>query len=124
MTITGVSGTLTHTISVTLVVTAPAPSNFSLTASPDSQTVSPGDKTHYDVKIFRSEGFTKGVTLSVSGLPSGATASFRENPASGKSSRLRVNTDAAIPSGTYLLTIIGKSGTIIRTTSVSQVDWP
>ncbi len=95
-----------------------------MTASPDSQTVSPGDKTHYDVKIFRSEGFTKGVTLSVSGLPSGATASFRENPASGKSSRLRVNTDAAIPSGTYLLTIIGKSGTIIRTTSVSQVDWP
>src|SRR2546430_588331 len=75
LTITGVSGSLTHTTTVSLVVTAPV--NFTLGASPSSQTVLPGGSTSYSVTISPTGGFSGQVNLSVSGLPSGASGSFR-----------------------------------------------
>src|SRR5207302_1272044 len=94
LTITGVSGTLTHTVSVTLAVN-PAP-DFSLSANPASQSVVQGAGTTYAVSITPSGGFTAAVTFGVSGLPGGATASFSPNPATA-SSTMTVGTGAATP---------------------------
>src|SRR5437016_3240519 len=118
LTITGVSGTLTRTTSVTLTVNpAPVP-DFGLSATPASQSVVQGAGTTYAVSITPSGGFTAAVTLSVSGLPGGVTASFSPNPATAFST-MTVGTGAATPPGSYALTITGASGTLTRTTSVT-----
>src|SRR5207253_1537480 len=123
LTITGASGTLTRTTSVTLAVNpAPVP-DFLLSASPASRSVVQGAGTTYAVSITPSGGFTAAVTFSVSGLPGGATASFSPNPATAFST-MTVAADAATPPGSYALTITGASGTLTRTTSVTLVVIP
>src|SRR5439155_241915 len=116
LTITGVSGSLTHTTTVSLVVTAPV--NFTLGASPSSQTVLPGGSTSYSVTISPTGGFSGQVNLSVGGLPSGASGSYAPNPATA-SSTLSVTTGTGTPVGTYTLTITGVSGSLMHTTTVS-----
>jgi hypothetical protein len=116
--ITGTSGTLTHSTTVTLVVTGPG--DFALSASPASQTVRRGSSTSYTVTVTPSGGFTGVVTFSLTGLPSGASASF--NPASvnsAGSSTLTVTTARNTTRGTFTLTIRGTGGGLTRTTSVS-----
>src|SRR5207302_1509804 len=116
LTITGVSGTLTHTTSVTLTVNPATVSDFSLSATPASQTIVQGAGTTYTVSITPSGGFTAAVTLSVSGLPGGVTASFSPNPATAFST-MTVGTGGATPPGSYALTIIWVSGTLLHTAS-------
>src|SRR4029077_7750146 len=87
------------------------PPDFSLPASPSSQTVAPGASTSYTATVTPSGGFTGTVTFSASGLPSGAGASF--NPASvagSGSSAMTVTTSGTTPPGSYPLTITGTSG--------------
>ncbi len=116
LTITGVSGALTHTTTVALVVSAPA--DFTLNALPSSRTVTQGSSTSYSVTISPTGGFTGQVTLSVSGLPTGASASFTPNPATASSS-LSVTTGASTPAGSFILTLTGVSGTLTHATTVS-----
>lgn len=120
LTITGVSGALTHTTTVTLVVAAAGAADFALSASPSSQIVLQGTSGNYTVTITPSGGFSSAVTLSVSGLPALTTAGFSSNPATG-SSVLTVNVDPNTPVGTYTLTITGTSGTLTHTTLVTLV---
>jgi subtilisin len=97
----------------------PAPSaNFALCASPSSRTVSRGKSTTYAVSIARASGFTGAVSLSVSGLRSGATATFSPNPTSSTSSTLTIRTTSRASKGTVTLTIKGVNGSIVRGTSV------
>src|SRR5207302_1022802 len=117
LTITGASGTLTRTTSVKIGRASCREPDFSLSATPASQSVVQGAGTTYAVSITPSGGFTAAVTLSVSGLPGGATASFSPNPATAFST-MTVATGAATPPGSYALTITGASGTLTRTTSV------
>jgi len=115
LTITGVSGGLTHTTTVSLIVATP---DFTLSASPSGQTVTQGGSTSYSVTISPIAGFAGQVTLSLSGLPSGANGSFSPNPATA-SSTLSVTTSKSTPTGTYSLTITGVSGGLTHTTTVS-----
>jgi subtilisin family serine protease len=121
VTITGTSGALIHTTTVTLVVTTPTTPNFTLSASPSSQTVTRGASTTYTVTVTRTGGFTGSVSLSLSGLPSGATGAFSPNPATGASSTLTVRTATTTPAGTYAVTITGTNGTPTRTAAVTLV---
>src|SRR5207247_544470 len=94
--------------------------DFTLSASPSSQTVTQGGSTSYGVTISPTGGFTGQVTLSVSGLPTGANGSFSPNPATA-SSTLSVTTSTSTPAGTYTLTITSVSGTLMHTTTVALV---
>jgi len=112
LTVTGTSTSpsLTHSTTVTLVVNTASTGNFSLSASLSSQTVTAGNSASYTAAITPSGGFTASVTLSVSGLPSGATARFSVNPVAGSgNSTLTVNTSSSTPTGSYTLTITGTS---------------
>jgi hypothetical protein len=125
LTITGTSGTLTHTATATLVVTVPIVGDFAVTASPGSQTVTAGANTSYTATVTPSGGFNGTVTFSASGLPTGANASF--NPGSvttSGNSTMTVTTSTSTPAGTYTLTITGTSGTLVHSTSVTLVVNP
>ncbi|WP_263416500.1 SMP-30/gluconolactonase/LRE family protein [Terriglobus albidus] len=120
LTITGTNGTLTHTGTVTLIVQAPA--DFSISDTPSSQTVTQGNGTTYTTSISAVNGFTGTVSLAVSGLPTGATASFSPASVSGSgSATLTVSTATTTPVGTYSLTITGASGTLTHSATVMLV---
>jgi hypothetical protein len=110
------------TVSYAVLAAASKP-DFSIAASPSSQTVSPGAKTTYAVSVTRLNGFTGSVSPAVSGLPSGATGSFSVNPigSSQSSSVLTVNTSSSTPSGNYTLSITGTSGNLSHSTAVKLV---
>jgi len=122
LTITGTSGTLVHSTSVTLVVSAAGGSDFAISASPSSQTVARGASATYTVTITATGGFTGTVNFSVSGLPSRTSASF--NPASvtgSGSSTLTVSTNRKTPRGSFVLTITGTAGSLVHSTTVTLV---
>ena len=123
--LTATSGSLSKTINLTLVVGATSSPDFSITASPSSQTVTSGSSTAYTVSISGSGGFTDGVTLSATGLPNGATASFGPNPITGGagSSTMNVSTTSGTTiDGTYVLTVTGtSSGGLVHSTKVTLV---
>ena len=118
LTITGVNGNRSHTTTVTLVVNAPSGPDFGLAASPASQTVVRGGSTTFTVTITPSGGFNGSVSLSVGGLPSGASGSFNPNPAT-SSSTLSVTTSASTPTGSRTVTVTGVSGSVTHSTTVS-----
>src|SRR5207248_5728706 len=72
LTVTGTSGTLTHTATVTLNVT-----DFSLSATPPSETINANTSATYTATVRSANGFTVSVSLGERGLPRGATTSFR-----------------------------------------------
>ena len=113
-TVKAASGSVSGTASVT--VTAPTP-DFSLSVSPGSQSVRQGNATSYTVTITPSNGFSGSVTLSVTGQPSGSTATFTVNPAT-TSSTLNVQTVAGVR-GNFTLTIQGVSGSLTHTTAAT-----
>jgi uncharacterized repeat protein (TIGR01451 family) len=98
--------------------------DFSVSGSPALQTVAPGNGTSYNVTVTPFAGFTGSVSLSISGLPAGANASF--NPTSinitdttAKTATLSVTTSAGTPVGTFPLTITAISGMLQHTTNMS-----
>jgi hypothetical protein len=120
LTITGTSGSLTHTAAVTLGVTGA--SSFTVNATPSSAPVTAGGGASYSVSVAAVNGFSGSVNLSVSGLPSGASSSFTVNPVTaGSSSTLGLTTTTATAAGTYSLTITGTSGTLTASTHTTLV---
>ena len=93
--------------------------DFALTTTVDTESATQGSVTgSYQVAIIAVRGFSASVTLSVSGLPAGATASAI--PPSQTVASFTVSTGTAMP-GTYYLTINGNSGSLTRTTSATLV---
>ncbi|MEU9742508.1 S8 family serine peptidase [Micromonospora chersina] len=113
LTATGTSGSTSHSTGITLVVT-PAP-DFSVSVSPPSATVLRGQAATYTVSTSAIGGFTGAVALTVTGLPTGASASFTPNPVSASgASALRVSTTSRTPRGTFPMLITGTSGTLVH----------
>jgi hypothetical protein len=124
LTITGqyTSPATAHSTTVGLTVTAAPPDDFSISASPASQTVAQGSSTTFTVTTQLTSGTAQIVTLSVTGLPSGATGAFAPTSVSaGGTSTLTVATATATPTGTFALTISGASSAATHTVGVSLV---
>jgi len=96
------------------------PPDFSLSATPDSQTVIAGGSTSYTVTVAAINGFSGAVTLGVSGLPGGATAIFNPATISGAGPSTLTVTNA-IPVGSYPPTITGTSGNLSHSAQVTLV---
>lgn len=123
LTITGSDGVLSHTVPVTLIVNTSAPADFTLSATPSSQTVTAGVNAGYQVNVGSVAGFNSLVNLSVSVSPVGTDAPIASlNPSSitgSGLSALSVTTVPTTPAGTYTFTITGTSGGLVHTTSVT-----
>ena len=96
--------------------------DFSISSSQPSQTVLPGAGATYSLTVTPSGGFGNSVSLSVDGLPAGATASFNPSSVTGSgNSTLSVTTSPTTPAGVDLLTITGTSGGLSHTAQVTLV---
>src|SRR5579884_3500256 len=117
-TVTGTSGSLTHSVSLTLVVSAAA--DFSLAVAPSSQSVQPGSSVNYTATVTAENGYAAATNLSVTGMPTGATANFTPPSITGSgNAQLTISTSTATPAGSYPLTITGSSGTLTHSAKVT-----
>ncbi|MGH9678428.1 MAG: LamG-like jellyroll fold domain-containing protein, partial [Candidatus Acidiferrales bacterium] len=122
LTITSTNGGLTHSAIVTLVVNTAVTPDFAVSVAPGTQTVAAGSSAVYTTTITNSGGFNDEVDLSISGLPTGATASFNPAFVTGSgSSTLTVSTSSNTPIGSSTLTIIGTSGSLTHSASTILV---
>ncbi|HEV2492053.1 MAG TPA: hypothetical protein VG204_03170 [Terriglobia bacterium] len=121
ITVNGLSGSLSHTLSLTLVVNAAPPGgDFSIAASPASLTVSRGSNGSYTITVTALSGFTGSVSLSVSGLPGRTNARFSPSTIAGSgASTLTLAPNKKVSPGTYPVTITGTSGSLTHSATVS-----
>jgi hypothetical protein len=93
--------------------------NFSLAISPDLQTILPGASATYPVTLTPLNGYTGTDTLSITNLPTGATASFSQGAISGGSgtSTLTITTSSAIQPANYVMAVTASDGTISNSES-------
>jgi hypothetical protein len=116
---TSTSPALTHTSTATLVVQSPP--DFSLSTTPSSVTVTAGSPASYTENIASTGGFASSVSLSITGLPAGASGTFTPNPATGASSALTVTTSSTTPAGSYVFTVTGTSSPAPTHTSTATL---
>src|SRR5207249_1745701 len=95
--------TATHTTTAGLPV---SPSDdFSISASPASLSLSAGQGGTTTISTAVTSGSAQTVSLSLSGLPAGATGSFNPSAVTaGGSSTLSISTASSTPGGSYTLT--------------------
>jgi hypothetical protein len=121
ITLIGSAMGIVHQTSAVLVVQpAEQPFDFSMSASPNQQTVTPGGSTTYTITVSLVSGSTQNVVLSVSGAPSGVSTQL--NPTSGSpsfNSILSVSTTSSVAPGQYVMTITGTAGAKTQTTTVT-----
>jgi hypothetical protein len=116
VTVTGTSGSLAAKTTIKLTTLQP---NFTLSALPNALIITPGFSKSLTVTIAPTNTFDQNVTLSVSGLPKGVTATFNPNPATSSSVlTVTVPSSAAKVQG-KTITITGTSGSLTHTTTVA-----
>jgi len=119
LTITGTSGALVHSATVTLAVNA-AVGDFSIAASPASQTVSRKTSTKFTITVSAINGFSGTVNLSLSWLPKATTYTFTPSSVVGAgNSNLTISPKPPAVPGTYSVSITGTSGSVSHSTGVS-----
>jgi hypothetical protein len=116
-TVTGNSGSLTHTASASLVVSAPPQPTFTISISPSSQTVSRNSIVNYAVTITPQNGFLGAVTLSAAGTKTGLKVTVSE-PINGTATLTAVTSSSA-KKGNNTLTVTGISGSITKSAIAS-----
>jgi Pro-kumamolisin, activation domain len=116
-------GTLATATFDNVSITTPAAASFTLAASPSNLSITQGTNGTSTITINPQTGFTGSVSLSVSGLPSGVTASF--NPASTTTtSTLTLSASSTAATGSSNVTITGISGGSSNTSTVSLTITP
>jgi hypothetical protein len=121
ITVTGVGGGITHTTTVSLIVTGVTP-DFSISASPASLTVARGTSGTSTISTTGLNGFNSAISLSASGQGSRVTVSFSANPipAPGTgSSVMTVTVARKARAGTRMITVTGTGGGVTHTTTVT-----
>jgi hypothetical protein len=96
-------------------------SDFILSADPNSQSICSSETPTgmYTINVGQIMGFDGAVTLSASGLPTGSTANFSDNPISPPgSSQLSVSQLDQSPAGNYDFQVTGLAQPISHTISV------
>ena len=107
--------------SATYQVSSGAAPDFGITAPP-SVTIQQGSSAPLTIGSTVSDGFSSPVSLSISGLPPGVTASFNPStfPAPGSgSSTVTLTVNSAVVTGTYKLMISGSGGGVMHSAAIS-----
>lgn len=91
----------------TLNLTVNVAGSYSLTMSPAAMSVAQGATASATVNLNRVGGFAGDVALTVSGAPSGVTATLDPAPVTGNSATLSVTAGTTVAPGSFTLTIQG-----------------
>jgi hypothetical protein len=111
----GSNAGVTHTSVVNVVV-----ADFSMSASPPEQSVTPGAGTSYTLTVMTNHDFSGSINFDLSGLPANADAYFSPASLDGAgSATLNVITGTNAPAGDYLLTLYGNHGSSVASTTVT-----
>ena len=115
VTVTGTSGSVTHSTNIALIIPTPG---FSLSSSPSSVSVLPGGSgASSTISVAATNGFSGPVALAVSGLPAQVSSIVSKASDGGAGSVLFSAASGAAP-GIYELTVTGSSGKLTATTTV------
>lgn len=123
VTLSGSSGNLTHTQTVTVKVNPQR--DFELSASPGSIEIRRGAAAFYNVTLTSRYGYSGDITLTVSGLPTGIkytfTTSQNKTSLAGTVQRLKlvVTTNLLSPLGTFNLTVSASDGVLTHTANIT-----
>ena len=119
ITINATSGPLSHSTIANLGVRSSAP-DWNASISPSSQSAAVGSTASYAITIVPANGFSADLTITVDGLPPGATSNapiFALSPYNGLS--LNVSLPPGTQPGTYQLLVTGKGGGAIHQGAVT-----
>jgi len=131
LTITGTGGGVTRQYQVTLTVQPPSTPDFSLSANPNSLSITlPSSGTApaaSTIKVASINGFSSQVSLSASWIgnaPSGVMCSFSKNsvtpPSNGyDSSTLTITVSSSASIGSFTLRVAGTSGSLTHTVDIT-----
>jgi hypothetical protein len=125
-TVTGTSGSLSHVVEIQITVTSAALPDFGLSVSPPSVSVQAGSSATATITATPTPGAGSGpgpVSLGVSGLPAGVTATFSPNPiTTGLNSTMTITAagTASAASATVTVTATGtnSAGPIVHTVNI------
>ena len=111
--ITGTNGTISHSTTLTLKVIGSG--DFTIAVTPSSVIVAPSFFTSATVTVTSSGSFSSAVSLTAAGMPLGLASTFGPNPivppAGGSASSLMtLSSSSYAPMGSFIITIIGTSG--------------
>ena len=91
------------------------PSDFSISVAPSIATIRRGTSGRYSVTVTALRGFTGTAQLSVTGLPRNTSAAFNPPSIAGSgTSVLTLRVGQRAHTGTYKLTITGRSGSLVH----------
>jgi hypothetical protein len=117
VTVQAVSGSITHTTSFSITVLGPP--TFTLSLQPSSLILDRSTSNTIQVSAKGVNGFTGLVTVSISGLPTGVTASQTTFYLPANSSTVITLTAGATASGTATIQFNGSSGSLVASTSLA-----
>jgi len=103
-------------VTITIQVTSAQEPDFTLSASPQSITVTQGQIAEYSITVTPVADFSGTVHFTASGIPPGSTYQF---VSSGSNIYLRVATSSSTPPGDYTITVTAQGGGKTHTASVS-----
>jgi len=112
ITITGSAKGVKHQAKALLTVKTAQSFDFSISITPEQQTITPGASTTSTLNVALLSGTPRSISLTVSGVPDGVSASL--SPTSGKpefKSTLSISITQSVAPGEYVLTITGTDGT-------------
>lgn len=125
LTVTATGGGVTRSETVELTVTPPP--GFTMTAIPALSVVPGKNAAGPAVQIITQSGFAAGVTLTVTGLPSGVTATFSPatlaSPGSGMGNLTVVAASTAV-TGTYTVTFTATGGGVTHSETAALTVLP
>ena len=110
LSVSGNSGTLIHSIDITLDV-----ADFALTVSPPTLEVIVGDTAEFQIDVSPLAGFTGDVTLAVAGYPDAVFTPSLIVGGAGSS----VLTVPTVATGTVGLSVVGTSGSLIHLVDIT-----
>src|SRR3989449_8326047 len=123
VTVTGTSGSISHSVDVTFTVVSSTPApDFTIALSPSSQTVRKGSTTTFTIQVTGTNGFNNTVDLTATVATvtrHGPAISLPSSVGPYSTSTLTVSTARSTQLGTYTITVTATSGSLTHTSTVT-----
>src|SRR5205807_1064513 len=120
ITVTGTGASASHATTISLAVNAPVSDDFSISANPSTLSEIGRESCRESINTAVVSGSAQTVTLSASGLPAGATATFNPTAVTaGASSTVTMATASSSPVGNYSITVMGTGASASHATTIS-----